>query len=109
MLGDVGAAGGGGERHGGGDVEAVEAGAAGAAGIDQRQLRPRNGQIAVLAQHGRHRRQLLAAEALAAQGGEQGAGDDRIDLLRDPAAHQGFGLLTTEILAGDQPLELGCA
>ena len=62
-------------------------------------------QGAVVAQHLGHGGQLLAPQAFAAQGRQQGTGERRIDLLTDPAPHQLIGLLAVEITALDQLLQ----
>ena len=105
VLGHRGSASSGGEGHGGADVEAVHPRATGAAGIHQRQGWPLAGQGAGLAEFGGHRRQLLAVDPLAAQGGEQGGGDEWIHLPRQPGAHQGSGAGGIEVATLDERLQ----
>ena len=64
VLGHRGPTGRRGEGHGRGNVEAVGAGATGAAGIDQAALGAAGGKGTGLEQHRCHRRQLLAAGPL---------------------------------------------
>ena len=93
VLGHGGTTGGGGEGHGGGNVEALDPGAAGAAGIHQRQRGPGGGHGGGFPQHDRHGRQFRTAHPLGPQGGQQGAGEHRFDGPGQPAVHQRAGLL----------------
>ena len=86
VFGHGGTTGGGGEGHGGGDVEALGAVSTGAAGIHQRHGRPFLGYGTCLAQHRGHGRQFLPIHPLGPQGSEQGAGEYGLDLHR-PAIH----------------------
>lgn len=88
VLGHCGATGGGGEGHRCGDVEAVGAITAGAAGVHQGQIGPLAGHGAGLAQHPGHGGQFLTGGPLGPQGRQQGPGQHRIDPLLEPAPHQ---------------------
>ena len=109
MFGHPRPAGGGREGHRRGDVEGVGPVAAGAAGIHQFEAIDKlwkwAGQAAGPPQHGGHGRQFLACGALGAEGGQQGAGEDRIDGPLKPALHQGTSLDVAQGMARQQLLK----
>ena len=102
-------AGGGREGHRRGDVEGVGPVAAGAAGIHQFEAIDKlwkwAGQAAGPPQHGGHGRQFFPCGALGAEGGQQGAGEDRIDGPLKPALHQGASLDIAQGMARQQLLK----
>ena len=91
--------------HGGGNVEAVGAIAAGAAGVHQGEGRARSWHRTGLPQHRSHRRQLATCDPLGPQRHQQAAGEHGVNLLIKPALHEGRGLLARERISLQQLLQ----